>query len=288
MTTLLSAAFMIRPILEGNTIDTTNLHNITGGPEDNAHRGIDGLAAEAFLIALKQSRLQDKMAFRIEEEHKFRMLEVGTEYFIALLDPLDETSKIEKGIKHQTTGNTIFNSDGELVAGGIASLVDQTILFYTKAGLKLYAFDEQTKQLTQKDISLDIKRGPDDIHYSMLAKRLTDIEFPPTQYFLDHRPALDTFGGIGVLNILSGELDATIDPFKGQPPYEAYIWAPLAEKAGLVVIDARTGKKINWENRILAYYKGETWASERIPIIMAKNEVTAKKLVQKAHPPRTN
>ena len=283
MTTLLSGASMIRPVLKGKTIETTNLNCVTGGPTDNAHRAIDSLAAHAFLFALNRSRLRDTLAFRIEEDHEFRVLKAGTQHVIAILDPLDETSKIEKGMRYQTTGIAIYSLDGDLVAGGIASLVDQTILFYTKAGLRLSDFDEETKQLTRKDITLDRKRGLQDIRYSMLSKRLTDREFPPTQYFLDHPPIIDTFGGMGVLQILSGELDATIDPWKGQPPYEAYIWSPLAEKSGLIVVDARTGSKIDWERRIPAYYRGEPWASERIPLIIAKNMETAMHLVAHAN-----
>ena len=116
----------------------------------------------------------------------------------------------------------------------------------------------------------------------MLTRRLHDPYNPLPQYFRDHQPALDAFGGIGVLNILTGTLDAAIDPVKGQPPYEAYIWGVLAEKAGLVVRDASTGKTIDWKKRIPAYSRGEPWASKRIPIIIAKDIVTAKKLLQKA------
>lgn len=283
----LSQAKIMRPLLEDtDALEEKGLLTPIGGPSDNPHKPIDYIGADIAKSMLPYflNVFGSSAHVHIEEENwkSFKRSKktdtIINDPFYIVVDPLDETSQIGVN-KYQTTGMIVANSEGTPVAGVIASLNGEDILLVSSRGsekpphVSHFSYDAQNNSLTPKQIIEKSKSAVERLRIATLQKRLkdpNDRRLAETHLFDSPNEHIPTFGGFGVLEILNGNLDAMVDPFKGQPWYEAVVWGAIAQMAGLKVTDA-SGNDLNYAQIIHKSREPVDNDVLRVPIIISKD-----------------
>jgi len=81
-------------------------------------------------------------------------------------------------------------------------------------------------------------------------------------------PSLPSFEGYALLAMIRGQVDVMLDPFKGQPWYEACLWGGVAQKAGFCVTNLE-GKDLDISQIIKFARAGES--QPRVPIVISNH-----------------
>lgn len=228
----------------GNLLKTagSNLQEVTGGQNLNPERKIDLVGGEISDILIKEfleiNPEKTGLSVYVEERKKweehtaeawpFRPENPGK----ILIDPCDETSSD----LYKTVGISIFDKDYNFLAGGIAGVSDETTVFIEGDRVDFVGFDGGKNSL-KNPLQVFAPQVPDRLKIAALGRRFEDERMRKMVRELSPEGViiLPTFGGYGLLAMLRGEIDIMLDPFKGQPWYEAAQWVNLARKLGFTV-----------------------------------------------------
>lgn len=276
LTYCLASASVLRPVLADARLHESPLLMEIGGPRENRSLAIDKISTDLVRQILRNPQYPfqsvDIYIEEVGEWASYRSVESSMTQvlpWLMLVDPLDETSAIGKGLKVQSTGIMVANNNGSILAGGIASLVDNTVLIVERRDLKARInFSDRENFLQPLPLRVATERlEGTPLRVATLARRIEGLSQTP---LFQKKPyvELPTFGGYAVLALLHGTADALIDPVRGQPWHEACIWGPIAELAGLVVTDPQ-GKPIDFA-RIMQISRTSA-VMNKVPLVISAN-----------------
>lgn len=282
LTYLLAAQSLLTPALNDMTIVNADLLEPTGGPEYNPHRSIDAIGTTIAHRLSEQTTDIPKFWIHSEESAQWEPTRPSIDRSqrgerFAVIDPLDMTHAITKGDRIQTTGIAIFNKNGDMIAAGLASLVDDGIILvehtdhdhiYTNVNNATPAYSQEHTQA---------------LRVATLTRRMYDLRNLPL--FTQEGAAnwtLDCASGFAVLELLRGNVDTIVDPIKGNPWYEVAIWSSIAQKLGMQVTD--------WDNtpldipsmmhRVIERHEDDNY---RIPFVISRTPEIHKKVIGLLH-----
>lgn len=244
-------ATILRPDLRGPTpLRHSGMLEKTGGPDHNPTRAIDTVGSTVMQRIM--GSISTPALVYIEEEKRWLPFNRGSPGIPVSItvDPLDETGPIRIGLRVQATAVTFADRFGEFIAGTIASLVDDELVLIEDGRVMTMRFYETSRGSTRRSTIEPLARAApefrsvENARIATLPRRMHELQRLPM--FRD-REYLPTFGGYGLLEMIRGNIDIMLDPFKGQPWYEAVHWGPMAERAGLVVSDP-LGMGIDFSN----------------------------------------
>lgn len=227
--------------------DEFPLYHITGGPGYNPHRIIDEVGIDLFEDFIV-SRWRVPVSAFVEEYgwKNFNLQQDGRlsqPKRTVIYDSLDDTSGIAKSsrdkcFRTQSTGMIVLDENGQFIVGGIANLVDGTILIISGDRPYHLKFDHGSGKLEEIESRIDgLASGSKFQKISLAINDSRRAEFSGSRFASEVPYKFDylTFGGFGVLKLLENKVNIMSDMWKGQEWYEAYIWAMLALKTGLNV-----------------------------------------------------
>lgn len=236
----LSLAQILRPDLRRPTSLThSGVLEETGGPRHNPTRAIDTVGGNLMRQIMAQVR-QPALVY-IEEQRRWIAFhrEVPGEEVRITVDPLDETGPIKVGLRVQTAAATITDQDGEFLSAAVTSLVDEELVLIEDNQLYHLSFNEQALSggmpvLQRLPQTPRERRDLQKARIATLPRRMELLQGTPL-FAGRFAPDLPTFGGYALLAMIRGDIDIMLDPFKGQPWYEAVHWGNMAERAGFIV-----------------------------------------------------
>lgn len=280
----LTTAVIVRPILDKpvGELVTEGFLKETGGQAHNPHRQIDRIGGAISNYYLFHTYSEVPVDIRTEEEGVWRRYPQnaqGEPYFRMVIDPLDGTSDIPRGRPFQAMGMVMTDHEGRFVASCVTGLRRPEVLVADGDGARLFRFDEKRMALVPQSLHLDCTPHKP-VRVSVLKRRLE--EDPEAYAFIDGQNAaltLDTFGGAGLLALVSREIDAMMDRQKGQIWYEAVPWGMTAQAVGCPVT-APDGSAIDFagilaESLINPNYNG------RQKIVICRNREVQAALLEK-------
>lgn len=270
LTYLLATRNILRPAFFDLTKINDDLMRSVGGPEYNPERTVDEIGVAVANNLIQQTTDIPKFWIRIEESGKWQNatdnapISEGERF--AVIDPLDMTSSILKNSRTQTTGIAIYDKAGKLMSAGIMSLVDDGFIFVEKQGDTYNVFPD-TLRAKQTETPYDPKLP---IRVSTLTRRMHALKDAPL--FKDNHAEwqMDCTSGYAILQLIQGNLDAVVDPFKGNPWYENVIWYALAQTIGYPVTD-KNGKPLDFAAIMQSITKQEISNGHRIPAVVSRS-----------------
>lgn len=269
----LAQAKILRPLLRDPTLLlVSGLCEKDSGPDYNPHREIDMIGGDLIVEVIRQTGVPADVF--IEERGWVRPTGVSEQ--IIIVDPLDQTSSIENGVRDQATGIVFADKDGNFLAGGISSLVDNEMVLIEENNVRLLSFDGDHNQLLAIPLPFRVERDITRARIATLTRRMKERMLETPLFKKRFFPDLPTFGGYGVLCMLRGQIDVLIDPFVGQPWYEACLWGNIAEKFGLIVTGQR-GKKIDFPSILKSALLGKEM--ERVKIAISTHQALQNQLL---------
>ncbi len=266
-TYVLAATTVLRRLVNHPDIATSSLCQSAGGESYNPHLTIDAIGAALIdvLVPLQSQTIN----LYVEERKSWQKSPAPGADWSVVVDPLDETKAIPDHLRVQSTAITVAGSDGRLLAGGVGSLVDPWILFSESGQHHLVFYKEVNAQHAKADLwdfplALPEPRKDQQLRLATLPRRVAQLRqsglLAPNE-----DPKLMTFGGYGLLALIKGEIDAMLDPGKGQLWYEAYLWGQMAQEVGLPV-SAPDGNLLNFAAILERSQAGVT---PRVPLVIS-------------------
>jgi fructose-1,6-bisphosphatase/inositol monophosphatase family enzyme len=273
-------AKLVRPILrEPSLYLQSSLANISGGPVENPSRQIDLLGGE--IIGSIFLALNKRVHAFVEETGWHQLNDNNTERPIYVLaDPFDGTTASVAGLKVQAAGMIVGDEEGRIVAGTVASLVDNELLLVDHGRVHLISFEEGSGKLTGLNMAISGKSDISLANIAVLENQAREVMALPV-FQRSPFPKLSTFGGYGLLTMLRGQTDLMLDPIIGQPWYEACLWGGIAEKCGLVVTDSQ-GQEIDFPGIVKGAYFGRCRGRKmkNIKLVISSNEAIHWKVIE--------
>jgi fructose-1,6-bisphosphatase/inositol monophosphatase family enzyme len=267
-TYLLATRGLLHPVLDDLQKIGPDFLLPIGGQEYNPERSID----EVGTIVVEQLAAENTdipgLWIRSEESAKWQNAkeedgEVREGKRFAVIDPLDMTSSIQKKDRVQTTGIAIYDRNGEIQAIGIASLVDHGFLLLENENgtVRVFKADAQHQH--------EANDTPRPLRIATLTRRMHKMRQLPL--FTEHEGiwAMDCTSGYSILGLAEGNIDAVIDPFKGNPWYEVAIWIQAAKQLGFSVSD-KDGNPLDIAagiRRMIERHEGDSF---RIPFVVSR------------------
>ncbi len=265
---ILAARNLLSPLIADiRAIDSALIAPI-GGMDYNPSRYIDSIGGEIVFALGRQSSEIKHLWIRTEEEAKWEPSQTNglfdqAERF-AIVDPLDMTSSIPKGDRTQTTGIAVYARDGSLKALGIASLVDNGLIFLESDQTGTF------RTFTSPDI-LKTEDTPGPLRVATLARRMHALRNLPILQQEHGVWVQDCASGYATLSLVNGTVDTVIDPVKGNPWYEFGIWGRAAQELGFPVTDP-DGNRIDMDAIMRYSIEKNPDDSFRIRFVMSRNE----------------
>lgn len=220
-----------------------NLSKVVKGGTENPSLEIDligGEIADMLLPAfLWEKQGREGTEIYIEERKAWEAHPKGVKPLsgenarMILVDPCDETISPS----YRSVGISIFDKEGKFLAGGVAGIDDEIVVFVEGEKVGFVGLDGGKNSL-KDPLSVKFAPGaPEHLKIATLTRRLDDEKTWKSLQRIspDGRTIHQTFGGYGLISMLRGELDLMVDSSKGQPWYEAAQWGALAEKLGFSV-----------------------------------------------------
>lgn len=209
----------------------------------NPERPIDAIGP-VVLDHLLPSTLMDRPHHLFVEETGLwvenNMDRSGPHVFVTV-DPVDGTNNIDTGHPYVASGMVILDEEGKLLGGSVVSLTGSELLVVDQTP-RIYEYDDIRGHLTEIIMQTKPAYGP--LRAAILGRRLEDERIKDLVkkgiLVVEH----PTFGGWGLIELISGKIDLMIDPFVGQYWYEAVTWGALAQAFGLKVVFHYNGQPI--------------------------------------------
>lgn len=277
---LLSAASILRKrIADTDSLLRDGLLQNTGGEAYNPHRAIDAINGELVDRILAQSDLTTVL-LHIEERDQWERVKwqdnseqaIPPHARVIMVDPIDGTSELLIGEACQTTGIVIYDGQGNFLAGGVISLTDDRVLLVEATQTeqtpeKTIVYRASQEYVMPKTKEVDVAK----LRVGTIIRRMPELSQTPLfQKRLE--PEHPNLGGSAVLRLISGEVDTLIDPYKGQPWYEAAVWGTLAQacKPYGIIVTGPTGEPIDfWEIIKANILEGK---ADRIPMVTSTSQ----------------
>lgn len=267
-----ATALLLRPILR-DPVERASLHvEMAGGDSYNPHFQIDLLPGKLAESTWRHTPFHRRTTLYLEERG-FMALGKKRDKRYVIADPIDGTSSIGIGLRDQTSGAVVCNQQGEFMAGGIASLVENTVLFVEAfQNPMLLNFDENRGTVSKFSVPPAPMHMP--LRYQTLTRRL---EIMPREFVDLHRyPSLPTIGGWAVMQLALGTQDCIID-LKGQPMKEAANWYNIAREFGYPVTYP-DGKPIDLPPLVLASVRKHNM-DKRVPAVISRTAEIHRRVV---------
>lgn len=269
-TYLLATRGLLHPVLDDLQMIGPDFLLPIGGAEYNPERSIDEIGSMVAQTLIEQTGDIPNFWMRTEESAKWDTASTNAEPLengqrFAVIDPLDMTSSIQKKDRVQTSGIALFDKDGNTLAVGITSLVDDGFVFVENRNGKPHIYPEN--YLTPHHHTPD--QHP--LRIATLTRRMHHLRQLPL--FTEHHAmwAMDCTSGFSVLGLLRGDIDTVIDAFKGNPWYEVVIWVNAAQQLGFPVSD-KDGNPIDINaavRRMISRHEGDGF---RIPFVISRTQ----------------
>lgn len=261
---LISTARLLRPILRDPNLSAHLDTAIGNGPEYNPYKRIDLIPGIVAKKIWRNNPNQKHPQLFIEEDG---FIESGNFQMdrTVIVDPLDGSSSIGTGLKDQVSGTVVCDGQGNFLVGGIASLVDNTLMIVENNKPPI-TLNYNELRGTIDEIHIVPTPIHDPPRYQTLPRRLNTLS--PDFFRKFGYPSLPTFGGYGVMMLVLGKQDFMIDP-KGQPVNEAAIWYNVAQAYGCVVAYP-DGSTINLPPLVQMSVHDRNMDS-RIPVVIYRN-----------------
>lgn len=267
-----ATALLLRPILR-DPVKRASLHvEMAGGDSYNPHFQIDLLPGALAESTWRHTPFQNYTTLFLEEKGFIALGNKRKQRYV-IADPIDCTSSIGTGLRDQTSGAVVCNERGEFMAGGIASLVDNTILFIEDGqNPKLLNVNEQRGTISEFLVPQKTIHEP--LRYQTLPRR---FETMPREFVEQYRyPSLPTIGGWAVLQLVFGTQDFIID-LKGQPMKEGANWYNVAREYGFPVTYP-DGKPIDLPPLVLAAVRKHDM-NKRVPAVISRTAEIHRRVV---------
>lgn len=279
LTYVLAATTVLRRLVNHPDITTSPLYQSAGGESYNPHLTIDAIGGGLIdvLVPLQSQTIN----LYVEERNNWQRSPATGADWSVVVDPLDETNAMSDHLRVQSTAITVADRDGRLLAGGVGSLVDPWILLTEGEQHQLVFYKEVNAQHAKADLwgfplALPEPRKDQQLRLATLPRRVAQLRqsglLAPNE-----DPKLMTFGGYGLLALLKGEIDAMLDPGKGQLWYEAYLWGQMAQEVGLPV-STPDGNPLDFA-AILA--RSQAGVTPRVPLIISAKAEVHRQLIAK-------
>lgn len=273
----LSQNLLLRQLLAdpATLLGSDLMTEIPGGEDYNPCRRIDKIGGKAATKICQESGMA--MDIFIEEPKRWQQTSLGNQDLnLVVVDPCDGTEEILVGKLIQTAGMIVADQKCNFLAGVAASLVDENLLLVEKNKARLFSFDGV--HLRQQDFPRErLPVSVDEALIAILERRVNKASLQKNQdLFGIYRYGIDfpSFGGGVLLKMLQGEIDVALDPFKGQPWYEAVLWGWMGEKSGLVVTNEK-GERIDFQQVLGKAYQVRNQKRVkmgRVPLVISREE----------------
>ncbi len=262
---LVSVRNVLKPAFDDITNIPQELLQIVGGNTYNPECMIDVIGDDIATLLANQIKNLPHLWIRTEEgaaweNPKGDDTELSQGRYFAVIDPLDETGAISKGKRFQTSAIAIYSREGTLLTLGIVSLVDEKIMFFEHPDTVI---SPSTPSHTP-----DHNDASQPIRIATMTRRMHALRDLPL-FQKEGAWSMDTIGGYGLLAMNQGEIDAMIDPVKGNPWFEYLLWGPAAEKMGFTVTDPE-GNPIDAKAIMKTALEKNPDNSYRIPFVTSR------------------
>lgn len=288
----LSVAQLTRPLLRHPKLLESELLQVIGDESYNPHLVIDRINRDLLLRLLPNFGFQHLDLF-VEEMGDWMHLDqiphsqTDRPPLTLVVDPIDGTSDIKKGLKTQASGIILLGESGEQVVGSVVSLTNHKVLVFEGDQVQLFLYDEKSQRLSvilpKPERFIQSSYNP---RIAILERRLIALE--GSQFYTLFRDAvtLPTFGGHAFLALIDGEINSMADPVKGQPWYEAVLWASAA-KASQMQATLPDGGNLDI-GELIRQSKAVGGLKTRVPLVISANPVVHQLLCQSFLEPSMN
>lgn len=268
LTYLLASRNLLKPVLTDAHIHN-DLMTQTGGSTHNPSRNIDAVGSAIAMAMAKNDTTIPNLWFHTEESSDWAPARPDSGFFeeaqrFAVVDPMDMTSAIARGDRVQSTGMAIYDNNGELLALGMMSLVDDKFIFIDHDGKGETVIHSNTGKRRE-----DVHDVPEHIRFAAKTRRMYILkELPINQN--GNFWSLDCDSGYAVLSLHNGLVDTIIDHVKGNPWDEVVIWIKAAQELGYTVTDV-DGNPVDISKvmrHVIRQHEGDSY---RVPFIVSKN-----------------
>lgn len=255
---------------EPSSLLASSLMETTDGEAYNPHRRIDEIGARLIERILVETGITFDLHTEEEKQWK-RIAPDGHLPLIVVVDPLDGTGSIKKGLFDQATGILVADSECNFRAGLVASLVNHEMVLVEEESLPyFFSFDEGKMVISPRDLIEKETQSLEEAVIAALPRRIPRLKketslFSRHQYPDNYFPS---FGGYVLLSMLRGQIDAAIDPLRGQAWYEAVLWGWMGEKSGLIIVTDERGERIDFSRVLQEAHQG--LIGERVRLVMSR------------------
>ena len=225
-----------------------------------SHR-IDNDMESAILRALETENYKGSI---FSEESK--VVAFGSDELFLVSDPYCNTMLTFRGVRESAVSLYEYDGANELLAGVIADLqIYRQINVKVSAGRPETLWDDGFREICRPSETTDLSEAMVVIPIFKLKRRNPSSSYG---HLMESVGKLLTIGGaIVALRLCQGELEAFVDPYVGQPTYEALAYQ-LAERAGCFVTDG-DGHQIDWQKLVEDLRVGSV---SRQTIVAASNQ----------------
>lgn len=270
---------LLRDVLVHDSVRASMLLDAIGGPSGNEHRSIDIPGRELALYAIAEY-LPGTTDYWIEEREVFGnvQLQPVSRRYRVFVDPLDQTSNIRHGIYDQSASMLITDSHGQLLAGVIASVVDDRLLFAEKRpggeySVRRLSYNTEGNRGVLEEVHVEIANpAPEEpLRVGILGKRMSEPGSPVHDLLQLNRWKVEpvpSFGGWALLQL--PDCYHVLVDLKGQPRKEMQ-WAWMALFAGHPVTDLNGNlyEASDFERMALEAHAGNM--EDRFPYLIGRN-----------------
>lgn len=266
LTYLIATREALKPALDTITSTSSDLLDSIGGDAHNPERTIDVVGANIATELTSLTQNLPNIWIRTEESAEWTnpahdCSDISEGQYFAIIDPLDETNALAKGLRLQTTAIAVYNKEGNLLTIGIMSLVDDKMMFFEHPNTLIHSSEQDPVQPKSEENSAPFR-------IATMTRRMHALrDLPLFQYGATW--AQDSFGGYSLLSMGHGEIDVMLDPIKGNPWLEYVLWGPAAEKLGFIVTDPQ-GNPIDTQAIMRTAITSNLDAAHRIPFVVSR------------------
>lgn len=167
-------------------------------------------------------------------------------------------------------------------------MVDKDLVLIEGGRAKVLDFDDQKLELFEPQLLAREQLNINNARIATLGRRINLLK--DTELFKKRScPDLLTFGGYGLLCLMRGQVDVLLDPFKGQPWYEAVLWGWMAQEAGLVV-SSEKGEPINFSQILENAYQCHLWGKvknlPRVKMVISRDYHLHHQVLERLNKPK--
>lgn len=278
----LHQALMVRALIRSgkSNLEKVGWLHVVGGHDYNPERAIDFIGPHLLDTLLHKHLTGNPIDLFVEERGFWEKKNPGAQGAKRnmVVDPIDGTSNIEKGLPYIANGLAVYDENGNLLSAVAASLTSDELVFVEGDSVRMMKFDD--RNLSIEILKTEMPSRANHPRFAILKRRLE--KYPQERERVNKvggEVKYETFGGWAVIQLLGGEIEVMMDIVKGQMFHEVMIWGGIAQAAGYVVRLKRNGKEFSFtEFMELSKNYGFNENIDRVQIVICRNQDVADKL----------